>query len=335
MSTPARHRLLLDVDTGVDDTIALLYAALHPAVELVGVGAVWGNVEVEQATRNSLHALAMAGAPEVPVAAGAAGPLTGGPPVYAHHVHGDDGQGNVGDVDFAATPAAETAAEQIVRLARWQPGTIEIVAVGPLTNLALALGLCPELPQLVRGVTIMGGAALAPGNVTPVAEANIWCDPEAAHAVFAAPWPLTVVPLDVTMRTLLTEGHRQSLLEAGGIAAYVGRMLDFYFDFFAAQAFGERSSCMHDVLAVAIAAGTLRPTLAPTVSATVDTSDGPGRGQTICDLRGRYQGYPPQEGAHCRVVLDCDTAFAEPVVELLRAAGPSRIAVRTPEAADA
>ena len=317
--------LLLDVDTGVDDTIALLYAALHPGIELVAAGSVWGNVEVEKATRNTQHALAMAGAGDVPVAAGAAGPLAGHPAVYAHHVHGDDGQGNVGEPGFTGVPSPLSAAEQMIELTRERPGEIEIVATGPLTNLAVALSLDPELPRLVRGVTIMGGAALAPGNVTELAEANIWCDPEAAHAVFAADWLLTVVPLDVTMRTLLDEADRQRLLAAGGIAEYVGRILDFYFAFFAEQAFGERRSCMHDVLAVAVAAGTLEPTLMPTVRATVDTGPGVGRGQTVFDLRGLYSSFPAQPGAHCRVVLECDPDFAGPVVELLCAAGPSRI----------
>jgi purine nucleosidase len=316
--------VLLDVDAGIDDTIALLYAVLHPAIELVAATSVWGNVEVETATRNTLHALTMAGA-DVPVAAGAAGPLAGRSPVYAHHVHGKDGQGNVGDARFVATPTDASAAEQIVVAARSRPGEIELVATGPLTNLALALGLCPKLPQLVRGVTIMGGAALAPGNVTAVAEANIWCDPEAAHAVFAADWLLTVVPLDVTMRNLLTEKERQTLLGAGGIAAYVGRMLDFYFEFFAVHAFGKRLCCMHDVIALAIAAGTLEPTLMPTVHAAVDSGDGIGRGQTIFDLRGRYQGFPSQADARCRVALECEDRFAAPLVELLCSAGASRI----------
>ncbi len=147
--------------------------------------------------------------------------------------------------------------------------------------------------------------------------------------MFEAAWLLTVVPLDVTMRTLMTEDDRQTLLAAGGIAAYVGRIVDFYMEFFAQQAFGTRSSCMHDVLAVAVAAGTLVPTLMPTVRATVDTGEGPGFGQTVFDLRGRYQGFPAQLGAHCRVVLDCDTTFATPVVELLCAAGESRIGTRS------
>ncbi len=318
-------RMLLDCDTGVDDTMAILYAALHPAVELVGVGAVWGNVDVDTATRNSLHAVAMAGQPEVPVARGAAGPITGRPPVFAPHVHGADGQGDRGTGRPVQPAAEETAAEQIVRIASAHPGEVELVAVGPMTNVALALGLSPELPSLLRGVTIMGGAALAPGNVTEVAEANIHSDPEAAAAVFAADWPLTMVGLDVTMRTTLDAAQLDRLAAGGSLARYVAAITELYAGFFAANAFGERRSCMHDVLAVAIAAGTLVPALAPTVHARVDTGDGPGRGQTVCDLRGIYMGYPEQPGAGCRVVLECDPAFGDEVVDLLVGAGDAAI----------
>lgn len=318
-------KMVLDCDTGVDDTLAILYAALHPSVELLAVGSVWGNVDIDTATRNCLHTVHLAGHPEVPVARGAAGPILGTPPVYAYHVHGDDGQGNAGTGRAVGTEAVGTAAEQIVRLARAHPGEVELVAVGPLTNLALALGLCPELPGLVRGVTIMGGAALAPGNVSEVAEANIWCDPEAAAAVFHAPWPLTMVGLDVTMRTTLDDGHRARLDAGGSIGRYVSGILDHYLDYFAAASFGERRSCLHDALAVAVAAGTLVPTLAPTVRAFVVVGDGPTRGQTVCDLRGRYMGFPAQEGAHCRVVLETDPRFADEVVDLVAAAGDSAI----------
>ena len=327
MPDQAPVKMLLDCDTGVDDTLAILYAALHPRVELVGVGAVWGNVDVDTATRNSLHTVAMAGQPEVPVARGAAGPITARPAVFAPHVHGADGQGDRG-TGRPVQPAVEgTAAEQIIRSARANPGEVELVAVGPLTNVALALALCPELPALLRGVTIMGGAALAPGNVTEVAEANIHNDPEAAAAVFAAGWPLTMVGLDVTMRTTLDGGQLYKLAEGGSLARYVAGIVELYAGFFAATSFGERRSCMHDLLAVAIAAGTLVPDLAPTVHARVDTGDGPGRGQTICDLRGRYMGYPEQPGARCRVVLECDPAFGDQVVDLLVRAGDAAIDV--------
>jgi purine nucleosidase len=325
-------KVVLDCDTGVDDTMAILYAALHPEIELLAIGAVWGNVDVALAAANSQHAVAMAGHAHVPVAVGAAGPLNRGPEHFGYHVHGDDGQGNVGDPAYVPVLSDEPAAEQLIRLAREHPGEIELIAVGPLTNLAVALALAPELPSLLRGVTIMGGAALAPGNRTPVAEANIIHDVEAAAAVFAAPWPLTMVGLDVTMRALLTEPQRQALLAGGSIGAYVGRIAKFYMDYFTATSFAEPLCCMHDVLAVAIGAGTLEPTLAPVVQATVDTGYGPGRGQTVCDLRGRYRGFPAQDGAHCRVVLECDLDFGQQLVDLLLGAGDSRIPLPPPPA---
>lgn len=320
-------KVVLDCDTGVDDTMAILYAALCPDVDLLAAGGVFGNVPVDTATRNTIHALAMVGRGDVPVARGAAGPLDGRPQTYAFFVHGDDGQGNAGTGRPVAPPVAESAAEQIVRVVREHPGEVEIVAVGPLTNVALALQLCPELPSLVRGVTLMGGAAGVPGNVTPVAEVNIWFDPDAAAAVFAAPWPVTMVGLDVTMRTTLTEAHRRQLAAGGSVGDYVARILDFYFDFCAGRELGERSGFLHDTVAVAVAAGTLVPTLAPSVGVQVDTSDGVGRGQTVCDLRGRYMGYPPQDGAHCRVVLATDPGFADEAVALIAAAGNAHIDV--------
>lgn len=320
------QKMILDCDTGVDDTLAILYAALHPAVELLAVGSVWGNVDVTTATRNSLHSVHMAGRPDVPVARGAAGPLTGAPAVFAYHVHGYDGQGNAGTGRTVGTAVAGTAAEQIIRVVREHPGEVEVVAVGPLTNVALALGLCPELPSLVRGITIMGGAALTPGNVTEVAEANIWCDPDAAAAVFNAGWTVTMVGLDVTMRTTLDDGHRERLAAGGTLGRYVAGILDHYIGYFAGAAFGERRSCMHDALAVAVAAGTLVPDVAPLVRAYVST-EGPTRGQTVCDLRGMYMGYPPQEGARCRPVLSTDPAFADEVVDLLVAAGDAAVPV--------
>lgn len=305
-------KVVLDCDTGIDDAMAIIYAALHEDIDLVGVGAVWGNVAVGHAAANSLDALEMAGASGVPVAVGAAGPVDGTAPVFAPHVHGASGRGPLPAAAPVGQPIADHAARQIVRVVREHPGEVMIVAVGPLTNVALALALEPALPSLARGITVMGGAAAAPGNVTPAAEANIWCDPVAAHAVFAAEWHLTLVPLDVTMRVLLTEEHRLRLAEAGSeTAAHVASITDYYFDFFAREAFGQRCSPMHDVLALAVGAGTWSTVSAPTVHATVDTSDGPSRGATIVDLRGRYRGFPEQEGARCTVALDVEPGFPE------------------------
>lgn len=314
------QKIILDCDTGVDDTLAISYAVLHPEVDLVGVGSVWGNVDVPTATRNCLHTVTMLGRPDIPVAHGAAGPITGDPPKFAYHVHGDDGQGNAARPADLPPPVDISAAEQIIALAKAQPGEIEIVAVGPMTNIAIALGLCQELPDLVQGITIMGGAALAPGNVTPAAEANIECDPEAAAAVFNAPWRVRMVGLDVTMRTTMDESHRARLAAGGEVGKYFSEILDFYFGYFADAAFGDRRCCMHDALAVGLAAGTLTTHLMPRVNAEVVLS-GASRGQTLCDLRGMYMGFPEQEGAHCDVLLDCDTGFVDEVIDLIAGCG--------------
>ena len=310
-------KMILDCDTGVDDTMAIMYAALHPDIELLAVGTVWGNVEVEKGTRNSLRVLDLCGATEVPVAQGAAGPLLGGETEYAYHVHGEDGQGNQAD-DVAVRAAANTtAAQQIIDIVRQHPGEVWLVPVGPLTNIATALALDPELPKLVAGVSLMGGSAQAPGNVSFVAEANIWHDAEAAQAVFAASWPIIMAGLDVTMKVLITEDHKEQMLAGGEVGNYMGRIIDFYGEFYRDVVFGKWCCAMHDAIAVAAAAGHLDVKLAPTVNVQVDTTGGPGHGQTLVDLRGKYQGYPEQPGAHTQVLLEIDGGIADEIVTLI------------------
>jgi purine nucleosidase len=301
--------------------MAIMLACLAPEIELVGIGTIWGNVDLDRATQNSLNILAMCGKPDVPVARGAETPLNGSHVDYAYFVHGDDGQGNRGMKAKYGKQSSMTAAEFIVDACRKRPGEIELVPVGPLTNIALALQLEPNLPKLVRGVTIMGGAALAPGNVTPVAEANVWHDPEAADLVFKAQWPLTMVGLDVTMKTLLTPDHFDRMRNGGGISKYMAQIAEFYTAFNQNASFGKPLATMHDAIAVGLAANLVRATVSPLVHAEVDTTYGPGRGQTICDLRGKYLDYPPQDGAHCRVPLELEAGFPDYFTDLLAAAG--------------
>lgn len=320
-------KMILDCDTGVDDTMAIMYAALHPDIELLAIGSVWGNVDVSTATRNSIHTLEMVGRGDVPVAPGAAGPLLRKEAHFAHFVHGEDGQGNAYDGAPVGPAAPTTAAQQIIDLVRADPGEVWLVPVGPLTNIATALALDPELPELVAGVSIMGGSALAPGNVSAVAEANIAHDAEAAAAVFRAPWPLIMAGLDVTMKALITP-ERRAVLDGGGKAAqYMSRIMRFYGDYYARSLFGEWKAAMHDTMAVAAAAGTLKINLAPVVDVEVDCSGGPSHGQTLCDLRGMYAGYPPRPGAHTTVLLDVDDSIVDEVLEIIadyRAADETR-----------
>lgn len=301
MTTPVP--MFLDCDTGIDDAMAIVYLLNSPEIDLVGIATVSGNIDAAGGARNTLDLLALAGRTDIPVAVGNHDPQAGRYDGGAPHVHGDNGVGNVTLPVSDADPVPETGAELLVRMARQYPGELHVVAIAPLTNLAEALRLEPDLPQLVGHVTIMGGAALVPGNITAVAEANIGNDPEAAADVLAAPWDLTLVPLDVTMFHRFDEADRQDLISDGRpLPVALGEMLDYYFAFYY-SVFGDRHCALHDPLAAAIAVGAVTPTLAPTVRVAVEAGSGPSRGQTVCDLRGRYRDFPPQTGAHCRVVL--------------------------------
>lgn len=198
------YKVIYDTDPGVDDAMALYFALAHPAIDLVGISTTFGNVTVEQAAINALYLSALAGR-NIPVTKGAAMPLRKPMPAPPAHIHGADGLGNLPTrlpVEGRFDP--RTSAQFMVDMARAQPGEITLVAVGPLGNLSLALELEPRLPRLLREVVLMGGTLLEPGNVSPVAEANIWNDPDAAAQVFGAGWnQLTMVGLDVTHRVIL------------------------------------------------------------------------------------------------------------------------------------
>ncbi|MGZ0711955.1 nucleoside hydrolase (plasmid) [Coraliomargarita sp. W4R53] len=312
-----RTPVYLDCDTGIDDSLALAYLVAVPTVRLVGVGTVSGNTSAEQAGQNSLDLLAMTGAGDVPVCIGArdhlAQPYAGG----VAHIHGENG---VGEVDLPTSPhplTPGTAVDLLLNLSHRFDGQLHVVAVGPLTNLALALREDPTLASRVRQVTAMGGAALVPGNISAVAEANIWNDPEAAAEVLAADWDVTLVPLDVTVENTLDEADRVQLLNScSPTARALGRMLDHYFDFYL-PLYGKRSCALHDPLAAAVAAGGVVPVNAPRVPIMVDTTSGPGRGQTIADLRGQRLGARDHGGVRTRIVLTTDRPLGPHLLEIL------------------
>jgi inosine-uridine nucleoside N-ribohydrolase len=197
-----RIPLWIDTDTGVDDAAALLVACREEGLELRGVSAVAGNVELFHTFENARRVLALAGRADVPVYPGASRPLARELHT-APYVHGEDG---LGGAPLPPSPAPEQtlpAWDALYAEAVAQKGALEVAAVGPLTNLAIALGKYPRLKTLLRRVLIMGGAAKG-GNVTPAAEFNIYADPHAAQAVFRAGIPLVMCGLDVTMSAYLT-----------------------------------------------------------------------------------------------------------------------------------
>jgi len=317
MITAEPRPLYLDCDPGVDDAVALGYLLASPAVRLVGIGTVSGNLAAAPAARNALDLIALAGQPDIPVAIGAHDHLSHGFGGGAPHVHGLNGIGDVELPRSTREPKPGHAADLLLELSHTHSGELEILAIGPLTNLALALQTDPTLAERIRAVTVMGGAGIAPGNITAVAEANIGNDPEAAAAVFAADWDVTLVPLDVTMEHTLEEADRTALLAAEApFPRALGQILDHYFDFYE-PTYGRRMSALHDPLAAALAVGDVTATRAPLVPITVDTSTGPGRGQTIADLRNQRLTDRHHAGHRTRFVREIDRPLGPHLVQIL------------------
>lgn len=277
-------RIILDTDPGVDDALAILYLAANSDAEIVAVGSVHGNVPAPQGAANALWLLELAGLPSVPVAVGAARPLAQALQT-AEFVHGEDGLGGRSGPPAAAQPTAESAAEQLVRLARAHPGELTLLALGPLTNIALAVLLEPELPRLLRRVVVVGGALNTPGNVVPYAEANVWHDPEAADLVFAAGFEdLTLVGLDVTEAARADEQWLAAVAALEGPWARTATaLLKHYVDFYESMV-GSRVCTLHDPLAAVIA---LDPQLATyrLLALEVELRGAHTRGQVVADLR--------------------------------------------------
>lgn len=283
---PAPQYIHLDCDTGIDDALTIAHLLARPHVELVGVSTVSGNTTAAQAGENTLRLLALAGAEGVPVAVGEHHPLGGEFHGGALHVHGGNGIGGVVLPEAARAAVDLTGPELLVRSVRERPGEVDVLAIGPLTNLARALELDPELPGLVKSLTVMGGAVWVAGNITPAAEANIHNDAEAAARVFAADWRITLVPLDVTLQHGFDQAAQIALAGAGtDYHAALAAMLDRYLDFYATVS-GERRAALHDPLASMIVTGDSLPSTVRATALAVDTSSSATRGRTTPDETG-------------------------------------------------
>ena len=243
------QRLIIDTDPGIDDAMAIHMAFADARIEVVGLTTIFGNVTTKQATRNALHLSQMAHYP-VDVAHGADRPLTRDPHPPADFVHGPEGFGGLPAPDVETAPDPRDAARYLCETCAAAPGEIIICAVGPLTNLAAALALDPDITRTAARVVVMGGSAARHGNVSDCAEANIWNDPHAADAVFAADWDVTMVGLDVTEKTQCTPQDFTDLAKASPIiGGFLQQAADFYFDFHEAKT-GTRSCFMHDPSAI-------------------------------------------------------------------------------------
>jgi inosine-uridine nucleoside N-ribohydrolase len=240
--------LMLDVDTGVDDAVALALAVASSEIDLIGVSTLAGNVGVERTTENTRAVLDFLGATNVPVYRGASRPLVR-PTIDAAYFHGESGLGTAEFPTTSRKAEARKGPAAIVHEAVTRPGEVTLVAVGPLTNVAIALNVQPDLPKLLKRLVIMGGAYRVPGNTKPWAEFNILADPEAAAQVFAADWnDCLAVGLDVSQQVEVTRDlwERNRSAEQPG-ASVLARV--------AAQTFLERPQYrfyLHDPLALAV-----------------------------------------------------------------------------------
>ncbi len=246
------RKILIDTDPGVDDSMAILFALRSPELEVIGLTAVFGNTDVEVTAQNALRLVELEGHGHIPVARGAGVPLSIPPRSRGKMVHGDDGMGMTHPPAPKGKLAGVHAAQFIVDTVLAHPGEITLVPVGPLTNIALAVRLEPRIVTRVKEVVIMGGAATVPGNASPVAEANIHNDPHAASIVFSAGWPLTMVGLDVTTRTIMSKKFLDEIGKAGNKATnLIKRILPFYQAYFD-QVYGMGGSIhTHDPSAIA------------------------------------------------------------------------------------
>jgi purine nucleosidase len=294
--------LYLDCDTGIDDALAIGLLLTHDDVRLIGIGTVNGNTSAVRAAANTAGLLALAGRADIPVAVG-----VGEHRAEARHVHGDNGIGGV-TLPEGAPHDPRTAAGMLVDLAREHAGALHVLATGPCTNLAAALRAEPRLPDLVASVTVMGGALRVRGNISPYAEFNIAADPLAAAAVFAAGWPVTLVPLDVTLDHRWTTDDWERL---GGspLNDALHEMLPTYFDAYETR-FESREIALHDPLAAGIAVGDLTPADAPSLKLGVD----PATGQIL---------EQPGAGPRVRVVLSLTEPAAPAMLQRLLTASPA------------
>lgn len=308
------HKVIFDTDPGIDDAMALLFLHQHPQIDLVGITTVFGNGTVETTTHNALY-LKDVWNIDAPVAKGAGAPFNpartyGEPPRI---VHGDNALGNVAVPEETIAQAEERSAHRfIIDAVRADPGNITLIAVGRMTNLALALREDPAIAGLVREVIIMGGAFTVPGNVTPVAEANIWGDPEAADAVFTAPWKLVVIGLDVTMQTAMSRSRLAQLAKHGGRRVeLLAAISDHYIDFY--SHFVEDAMVIHDSCACAYL---VAPELFETRSGAMRVvTDGIAVGQTIQKPDGRF--FPPNPWDGKPSQLACLGIDADRVIDLI------------------
>lgn len=275
-------RILFDTDPGIDDSCAILLALASPELSLEGLSIIHGNCSMEQATINALSVLELANADHIPVAKGCELPLVQ-PSLLAPETHGDTGLGYAKLPAPRARPIGQHAIDFLIEKILSAPGEITLVAIGPLTNVALAIRQEPRLVQAIREIIIMGGALRHEGNTTALGEFNTYVDPHAAQIVYQAGITATLVPLDVTYQCILTPDDVNRLLKIDSpITKFIADATRFYMEFH--DEYQKIEGCViNDPLALAL---TFAPELCTyqELPVDVDLSGGISLGKTVADF---------------------------------------------------
>lgn len=303
-----KKRVILDVDTGIDDAIGLILATTAPELDILGITTVSGNIDLESATRNTQRVLKLIGREDLEVYPGAVSPLKRNIR-YAVEVHGASGMaGQLEDI-VVGEPSKKHATEFIREMVMAYPNELTLIFTGPQTNLALALERYPEIKPLIKEVIVMGGAVAVKGNESPVAEFNIAIDPEAAYQVFESGLNVTMIGLDVTKKALLKSSDFEALDSTCPIASFVMNVTKQYMDRFFIDN-GIYGCAMHDPLAVTMAIKPDFVTLKPYYVG-VEHQSQFCDGQTVCDFDNRWSKKP-----NVQVGMEVDSeGFIEFLVE--------------------
>jgi purine nucleosidase len=310
------ERIIIDTDPGVDDALAILMALGSPDLEVEALTTVFGNVDIVNTTRNASIILEVAGNSRIPVYAGAAQPLTRDGGAFAGYVHGKSGLGNTVFDDPRGLPESEQAAAFLARRLVEPGAPSTLVTLGPLTNVAQALKLNPEIAGAVKRVVCMGGAVWVPGNASVVAESNILKDPEAADEVFASGLPIVLVPLDVTMQTLLLRARLEETVERSGrLGEFIRAITPPYFEWYQRR-YGLKGFALHDPCTIAYL---INPTLfqSQSMAMAVETGGVYCTGRVVPDPLGRLD-----RAVNVQTCLEVDVeGLVECVLENLAHAG--------------
>ena len=274
-------RIIIDTDPGVDDSLTFLLALASPEIKLEALTTTQGNVTLDKATRNALSVLELAHASHIPVAAGSVVPLVG-PLRASAYIHGESGIGNSKLPELQTKPVPQHAVDYLIERVLAEPNEISIFPIAPLTNIAMAIRKESKFAKAVKELVIMGGAIQEAGNMSPLAEFNIFADPHAAHIVFHAGIPITLIPLDVTHKCLLKQEHIERLMKIKSpMSCFIKEAVEVYLEFSYTRGF--EGSALHDPL-------TLATVIAPELLTLkeyyvdVDISGGISMGKTFADI---------------------------------------------------